>query len=153
MTQIDSGQNETDIYANETQGKSSQDNDDTNVYSQVEERKPGWNERQSDRVTTDKTKAATEAHTGGPGVSAEVNKPSKAPETSSALKSDRVGRSGLVYKDDCLPDHTYSLASDIYANETADDSSTQLVAGVVSKAPLPQEDDGQTVIENDLYCH
>ena len=28
-----------------------------------------------------------------------------------------------------------------------------LVAEAVSKTPSPEDDEGQTVIENDLYCH
>jgi len=153
MTQIDNRQNETDIYANETEGNSPHDNDDPAVHSHVENRKLGWKEGQSDRVTRDQTKAVIDYHSAGPDVYAEVNKPSKIPGTSSALKAEGTG---LVKTGDYLPEEIYSLASepDIYANEpTAVHSATQLMLEAVSEASSPQDDEDQTVIDNDLYCH
>ena len=178
MTEVENCQNETDVglCANETLGTSLYENDDPlslyslideaeipktdedpAVYSEVELKETIWNDGQSDRVTTDKTKAAIAAHTAGPDVYAAVNKPSKAPATSSALKTDQVGGKGLVNMGDYFPDQIYSLESndmeDTYANETTVESSTQLAAEAVSKTPSPQDDEAQTVIENDLYCH
>ncbi len=81
MAQIDNRQNETDIYANETEGNSPHENEVPDVYSQVEERTLRWNDRQSDRVTRDQTKAAIDYHSAGPDVYAELSKPSKIPAT------------------------------------------------------------------------
>lgn len=158
MTQIDNLNDEANIYANETEGNSPQDNEDPDVYSQVKERKLGWKEGQSDRVATNKTKAATDAHTAGPDVYAVVNKSSKTTASSSASKIHRVGGKVLANNGEYFPDQLYALAADdmtdIYANEPAMRSlTTQSMTGAVSKTPSSQDDEGQTVIENDLYGH
>src|SRR5688572_14406406 len=83
MTEVDNRQNESDIYANETQGTCLHDysmplsmtpadeaefpktGEDSAIYSEVEQRQTVWKKDQSDRVITDETKTAVEAHTEG----------------------------------------------------------------------------------------
>lgn len=169
MTAVDSRQNETDIYADETQRTSqNEDNDplplytlaenDPAIYSEVEQRKLGWKDgKNAAQPKTAKIKPPIEDHSAGSDVYASVNKPSKAAETSAALTRDRVQLTGLVNKGDCFSNQIYSLASndmaDTYANETTADSSIRLGLKAVSKTPSPQDGGGQTVIENNLYCH
>lgn len=150
MTEVGNQQNESNIYADDSQTTHENNvplsvhlvDEDPPVYSEMV-----WKDDVSNSAAADEPNPAIQAHMTGPDVYTEVNKPSKTQATASALETGRVGGTGPVKTGDCLPDQIYSLASNdvgnIYANEPAADSKTSSL----------QDDDGQTLIENDLYSH